>query len=460
MIGHSIGEYVAACLAGVFPLDDALALVAERGRLMQSLPAGAMLAVPLTEDEGGAAAGRRSSRSPRSTRRTAAWSPARTRRSRRCARELAAARGRRAAAAHLARLPLGDDGADPGALRRALSPASQLQPPRIPYISNVTGTWITDAEATDPAYWARHLRQAVRFADGVARALPRRRSGVLLEVGPGQTLATLARQHPDCGTRARRASPRSATRRSGKEDLPVLLKTLGQLWLAGVEPDWSGFYARERRRRVPLPTYPFERRRYWVEREDGPACPGRPSRRAARSRTSPTGSISPYWKPSLPPAPSAAAVERAGRWLVFLDERGARASRLVARLTRRGAAGDGRAGRRAASARPARGATRSPPARREDYDALIKDLAGAGGLPDCVAPPLERRTGHGPTRDVLRAGAGAQLLEPALPRPGARPERRHADDPPRRGLQPHAAGRAARSGWCPSGRCCWARSRP
>jgi phthiocerol/phenolphthiocerol synthesis type-I polyketide synthase E len=383
MMGHSIGEYVAACLAGVFTLDAALALVAERGRLMQSLPSGAMLAVPLTEEKLAPRLG-------------AELSLAAVNAPDRCVvsgphAAIEALRDELAAAGVGAR-PLHTSHAFHSVMMEPiLEPFLArfedvaLRPPRIPYISNVTGTWITDAEATDPAYWARHLRQAVRFADGV-RELCRDAQRVLLEVGPGQTLATLARQHPECGTRhVVLSSLRHPKER--KADLPLLLKTLGQLWLNGVEPDWSGFYAHERRRRVPLPTYPFERRRYWVERGAGIAMLGATAQESHKKQDIADWFYLPYWKPSLPPVPSTAEMERAGRWLIFLDD-GELGEQVVARLR-----GDGR---RVALVRAGEGFRKAgqgtdgeesyeiAPARREDYDALIKDLAAAGALPDCA----------------------------------------------------------------------------
>ncbi|MCU0507574.1 MAG: amino acid adenylation domain-containing protein [Anaerolineae bacterium] len=149
-----------------------------------------------------------------------------------------------------------------------------LSAPAIPYISNVTGTWITADEATDPAYYARHLRSAVRFADGIA-ALAAEPGRALLEVGPGRTLASLARAHDAVGRdRAVVTSLRHPS--DSTDDLEFALAALGQLWLAGVVPDWDpadesagrpwrAFYAGESRRRVPLPLYPFQRERYWIE---------------------------------------------------------------------------------------------------------------------------------------------------------------------------------------------------
>ncbi|MGH9363104.1 MAG: KR prefix domain-containing protein, partial [Thermoanaerobaculia bacterium] len=241
-------------------------------------------------------------------------------------------------------------------------------------------------EATDPGYWVRHLRQAVRFGDGL-RELCRDPRLALLEVGPGQTLATLARQHPDRGAgRVILSSLRHPKDR--REDLPVLLKALGQLWLAGVAPDWSGFYARERRRRVPLPTYPFERSRFWIEPGKGNAAFGMlESTEAQKKPDIADWFYLPYWKPSLPPVPSPEAAAGAGRWLVFLDAAAARGESLGGRVVAR-LEGEGR---RVATVHPGDGFRRLgegryelAPGRREDYDALVKALIAAGSVPDSL----------------------------------------------------------------------------
>ena len=138
-----------------------------------------------------------------------------------------------------------------------------LKSPQIPYISNLTGTWITGQEATSPAYWASHLRQTVRFAEGL-QVLLKQPTQVLLEVGPGRTLSKLAKQHPE--TKPEQVVLTSVRHPQEKQsDVTFLLNTLGQLWLTGVRVDWSGFYAHEQRHRLPLPTYPFERQRYWID---------------------------------------------------------------------------------------------------------------------------------------------------------------------------------------------------
>ncbi len=287
MLGHSVGEYVAACVAGVFSLEDALAVVAERGRLIDALPEGAMLGIPLDAwavwelasdlvcgmDRPGIAEERRNGGRTRweggSLSLAAINEPGRSvmagpeeavaELERRLAEKgIAARRLHTSHAFHSAMMepavaPLLD------LLRRV-----RLAPPRIPFVSNLTGTWIRPEDAIDPAYWARHLREPVRFADGL-RELLAERDRVLLEVGPGRTLTTLA---------ARQAAgrPAIASMRHPKDagaDQARLLEALGRLWLAGHRLDPARVFAGQERRRVPLPTYPFERLRYWIEPTPG-----------------------------------------------------------------------------------------------------------------------------------------------------------------------------------------------
>ncbi len=277
LLGHSLGEYVAGCLAGVLSLDDAAVLVAARGRLLQGLPPGAMLAVPLPPEEvepllvdGLALA--------------AVNGPARTVVSGppeavAALEELLAGRGaagRRLATSHAFHSPMMDPVLP---LFAAEVRKVRLAPPSIPYLSNLTGTWIRPGEATDPDYWVRHLRETVHFAPALAELLSDP-TLVLLEAGPGRTLAGAARQ----------ALPTVPARQGGglvalpslppTPDAPeaaFALLTLGRLWAAGVEVDWPALHAGTRRSRLPLPTYPFERRRFWIdlprEKEQWPVQP-------------------------------------------------------------------------------------------------------------------------------------------------------------------------------------------
>jgi acyl transferase domain-containing protein len=261
MIGHSIGEYAAACLAGVFSLEEALALVAARGRLMQGLPGGSMLAVPLSEDEVLPLLDGRLSlavvNSPSFCVVSGSTEAVVMLQNQLDEQGIGCRRLHTSHAFHSAMM-------DPilGSFAKQVRQI-HLKPPRIPFVSNVTGTWITAAEATEPDYWVKHLRQTVRFGEGVQKFF-KEPSQILLEVGPGRTLSTLAQRHPEKPPE-QVVLPSLRHPQDQRSDLAFLLITLGKLWLAGVEVDWSGFYAQERRQRLPLPTYPFERNRYWIE---------------------------------------------------------------------------------------------------------------------------------------------------------------------------------------------------
>lgn len=268
MIGHSIGEYVAATLAGVFTLEDALALVATRGRMMQQLPAGAMLAIPLPEEDIRPLLGKQINLA-------VVNGPANC-----------VVAGSLAAISALERqlaspkLTLAQQGIPCRRLHTSHAFHSymmdpilakftarvqeiQLNPPRLPYLSNVTGTWITAAQATDPTYWAQHLRRQVYFGQGIDLLLDSE-GQIMLEVGPGRTLSTLVNRHPHKRTDQIVLTSLPHPRESGS-DAAFAAGTLGQLWLQGVKIDWSAFYAHELNYRVPLPTYPFERQRHWID---------------------------------------------------------------------------------------------------------------------------------------------------------------------------------------------------
>jgi amino acid adenylation domain-containing protein len=269
VIGHSLGEYTAACVAGVLPLEDALELVAERARLLQALPGGSMLAVSLSANDvrpalvSGAVVA--AANAPELC--TVAGTDEAVAATERAVLHAGHA-ARRLPTTHAFHSPM----MHPAAAELArIAGRMRLAPPRIPLLSNVTGTWMTDAEATDPGYWARHLCEPVRFAEGAAELL-RDPDRVLLEVGPGQTLGGFARQQPLVPGRAVPLAVGSL-RHAWEEtaDGAYLLGALGRLWTAGVVPDWRGVFADERRGRVPLPTYPFERSSYWIHPANGAA---------------------------------------------------------------------------------------------------------------------------------------------------------------------------------------------
>ncbi|MEH2448300.1 MAG: aminotransferase class III-fold pyridoxal phosphate-dependent enzyme [Nostoc sp.] len=259
MIGHSIGEYVAACIAGVFSLEDALILVANRGQLMQQLPSGTMMAVSLPEQKIQPILGEKLSLAAINAPDMCVVSgleEAVDDLQKRLTEE--GVDYRRLHTSHAFHSPMMDSILLP--FQEQVSKIS-LNSPKIPFVSNVTGTWITPAQATDPKYWVKHLRQTVRFSEGIAELLqqPKR---ILLEVGPGRTLSTLANKQ-----KAAQQVVLSSLRHPQQQqsDVAFLLNTLGRLWLEGINVDWSEFYAHEERHRIPLPTYPFERKRYWIE---------------------------------------------------------------------------------------------------------------------------------------------------------------------------------------------------
>jgi len=331
MLGHSIGEYVAACLSGVFSLEDALGLVAERGRLMQEMPAGSMLAVPLPEEELRPLLGSLSL--------AAVNGPAM------CvvagdSGEVAAlaqqleARGLQVRRLHTSHA-FHSASMEPVLPRFAAAFAGlRLNTPAIPFVSNLSGTWIRPEEATSPEYWVRHLRETVRFAAGLS-TLFGRAGAVFLEVGPGRALTSLVRQHPQ-RPEAPSVLDSLPTAGDGRTADGAVLRTLGQLWLAGVEIDWAGFHAGERRLRVSLPTYPFERQRFWVE----PDAPHAITERLRRRAVGGEGGIAdwfwaPLWRQVLPVESDLPVEAEEGSWLVFADETGF-GDRLAARLRERG----------------------------------------------------------------------------------------------------------------------------
>jgi amino acid adenylation domain-containing protein len=266
MLGHSIGELVTAVLAGVMKLEDALWLISVRARLINAQPRGAMLAVSLGEEAvrpwlGGEVAIAALNSSSMSVV-AGDEEPVRNLAERLTQAGIFCRRLNTSHAFHSHRMePVLQPFAE--AVSRI-----QLRPPEIPFISNTTGTWITAQQAVDPWYWARHLREPVRFSEGLVR-LAAQPGMVLLEVGPGNTLSTLARAQ--LGETPGHAPVLTSLPhpRERALDLETMASAAGRLWMHGVTLDWAGYSGKVRRRRVPLPTYPFTRQRYWVEAISG-----------------------------------------------------------------------------------------------------------------------------------------------------------------------------------------------
>jgi acyl transferase domain-containing protein/acyl carrier protein len=329
LLGYSLGEYVAATLAGVFTLPEALSLVVRRARLVGTLPRGAMLAVSLPEHALRAELGEQtwvaSVNGPTMCVAAGTEEAVAALEARLSARAVVCRRVRNSHAFHSGLVhPILPD-------VRALFDDITPREPRIRFVSNLTGTWITSEQATDPEYWAMQMSRPVRFADGLS-ALEVEGFSVLVEAGAGQSLSAQALQRDprDRDGRSLVAVPSLRAEWADADDGAFILQSLGKLWRAGVEVDWGAFHASGAPRRIPLPTYPFERRRFWV----APAGKGAKGRGSERELAD--WFYLPGWKRTLPPRPHAGSAPDEDCWLVFQDSGGLGAA-LVEELRSAGA---------------------------------------------------------------------------------------------------------------------------
>ena len=390
MLGYSLGEYVAACMAGVLSLEDALSIVARRAQLIAEQPEGVMLVIALPEE----------AVRPYLTEQIclaivngpnasvlAGPAQAIEQLEEKLAEQDIAYR--RVETTHAFHSTMLDGVREP---LTALMRTIRLHKPQIPYISNITGTWITDEQATDPAYWAQHMCQTVYFAQGIETLL-QKPERALLEVGMGQSLSSFVKQHPACSRENwHLILPLLPALNDHQPEYAYLLTTLGRLWLAGVNIDWNGFYAHEQRLKVPLPTYPFERRRYWL----GPDV-HKPTRIHAanfsdqwdddepeRLRYIADWHYLPTWKKSVPRLAGVANTYLANdrNWLVFTDEYGVGAG-IARDLQKREQQitivipGSG-------FARHDDGSYSLHPDRRDDYERLLTELRDQGRSPNKI----------------------------------------------------------------------------
>jgi phthiocerol/phenolphthiocerol synthesis type-I polyketide synthase E len=265
MIGHSLGEYVAACLSGVMGIEDALRLVSKRGELMQEARGG-MAAVMMDEAEArerinGSGLSIAAVNGPQQVVISGADDAVESL-IEELSREGIVCKKLKARQAFHSKMMEGAAARYVEEVRKVA-----LRKGEIEYISNVSGKMARAEEMTDPRYWGLQLRECVRFGDGIEE-LAKRPGLILLEVGPGESLSKLARQ------RGRRTPDEVtiSTMRNSRDvdhDSQYLATAIGKLWMAGAEVDWSGYYEGEKRRRVGLPTYPFERQRYWIDARSG-----------------------------------------------------------------------------------------------------------------------------------------------------------------------------------------------
>ena len=377
LVGHSMGENTAAALAGVMSFEDCIGLVLLRGRLFDTIAPGGMLSVPMDEaDLRPLLTGDLDMASVNAPGLCVVSGPDTA---------LVALAARLAADGVETQRVAIDIAAHSRMLEPILQPfgdylrSIRLNPPAIAIISNRSGQPLTAAEATDPDYWVRHLRNTVNFRACVA-TLAETQGRVFMEMGPGRALSSLAQAN---GIASGQVVPalRHPEQKVGDDAWHIV--SIARLWACGVAVDWAPVWGEARRNRVPLPGYAFQRKSYFIE-------PGLPASEEAETLPARLADISAWgWRPHWRPAPAGAEVEDLAdlppaTWLVFADDSGlaaATAARLAA------------AGHRVVSVRAgdtfARDAAGnyilSPERGREGYDLLIRDLVARGLTPDRIA---------------------------------------------------------------------------
>lgn len=330
MIGHSVGEYVAATLAGVMTLEDALVLIARRGQLISALPRGAMLAVMAPSEKAlrfvngeismaainapGLCVLSGTNDAIQQVEATLAGEAIPTRR-------------------------LHTSHAFHSAMMDSILPEFEehvarfnLSSPAVPFVASFTGDW-ADLAVTQPGYWSAQLRSTVRFADGIRTLTqansPSGKNAIYLEAGPGSTLSTFVLETAKRNGNRPLCLPTLPGPDNRRSDTETTLRSLGQLWANGVSVDWNAFHQTERRRRVSLPTYPFERQSYWI----GPL----PDATAAEEPPCDTSNwfYKAFWRET--PLENTAAVSLTGRRVLVLDEQMGLGAAVAERLTALGA---------------------------------------------------------------------------------------------------------------------------
>ena len=320
MIGHSIGDYVAACLAGIFSLEDALYIIAMRAKLMQKQEPGSMLSVRLSEAKVKEYLTENISLAAINSPNLIVLSGP-TEMIKELSEKLSGLNivNRVLYTSHAYHSKMMEPALKPFVAEFA---KIKLTKPSAPFISSLTGTRITDEQATDPNFWASQLRNTVRFADGLSTILKEPNS-IFLEVGPGRTLSTLAKQHPDKTPN----QPVFSSLRHPNEDISddkFLLNVLGRLWLSGINIDWSLYYANEKRFRLSLPPYPFEKKKYWIDSVKSSENRFADEDQYSLKKRKDIGDwfYIPSWKRSLSPDKVKSKTDSKEKFVFFLDDFG------------------------------------------------------------------------------------------------------------------------------------------
>jgi acyl transferase domain-containing protein/thioesterase domain-containing protein len=379
MLGHSIGEYVAACIAGVFTLEDALETTAIRGRLMQKASPGAMLAVPLPANEITLPANLSLAaiNGPEQCVVSGPFEAIEACESVLREKGIACQRLQTSHAFHSAMMdPILQE------FRTHLQGVA-LHAPRVPFLSNLSGTWIQTSEATDPDYWVKHLRETVRFVDCI-RQLLSKEDCTFLEIGPGQALTSLVRQQTEKRAQAVASLPHKNDPSSSHS---TLLSALGRLWVNGQTPDWNALHRDEPIGRVPLPTYPFEHKKFWIAPDEQTIRQATVAVSAHEKGTQPSEVTDEpplrfykrVWKQTDFPS---VTVSAPACWLIFVDEKGL-GKQVCTQL--RGA------GHKVVCVSPGKSYRRSGtsdyslrPSVPADYQVLLEDLVQRGHAPQKV----------------------------------------------------------------------------